>query len=396
MRSVLAGLFVASALFGQVAAFDRLQAEAAKTKALFLAKDSLDEPALAAIPLHVALRDWIESRLPQTPGPTGADLHNLESALRVQLQAAGLSAPDSSASDGPGSGYVGLKFEWLHELPDSLVVITSVAVECGSDQAFYLYQFHAGKRTRVLEDHPPSNWGFTGATLQLSDPDSQGRRLLLTHYISVQCQSTWMEMAYSVHRLGNDTGASEPLLTEQHGFWLTIDGPSFVLKPDELIMEFLDSSVDAGVHNRTRIHRYSFAQSVQRLDPVALQPQDFAEEWLTRSWSEMESRSGIDTKVWHQQLHSDSVFAEYSGVIPCASPGRWLIALDILRIGDKEFSDPPPTYFLLRDLGNYSYSMDAVSTVQPAGCLGAGVVSDGGFASLKHPWLSTAELKALR
>ena len=78
------------------------------------------------------------------------------------------------------------------------------------------------------------------------------------------------------------------------------DGPEFVLKPDELIMEFLDASVDVTVHNRTQIHRYSFgAETVQRLDPVAFQPQDFAEEWLTRPWTEMQSRSEPETEEWH-------------------------------------------------------------------------------------------------
>ena len=64
-----------------------------------------------------------------------------------------------------------------------------------------MYHFDERGRTRVFEDHPTSKWGYGGATLQLSGPDSQGRRLLLTHYMSVQCASAWMGMAYSVYRL---------------------------------------------------------------------------------------------------------------------------------------------------------------------------------------------------
>jgi hypothetical protein len=394
MRSVLAGLFVASALFGQTPPFDQLKSEAWRTRALLFAGNGKDESANVTTPLRLALRDWIESRLPQTLGPTGAELHNLEAGFLGELHEAGISVLDST-SDDPGFGYVGLKFQWLPELPDSLVVITSVGVGCGSDQAVYLYQFHSGNRTRVVEDHPQSNWGFTDAEVQLSEPGSQGQRLLLTHYVSVQCASFWMQMAYSVYRLGGQPGSAELLLTDQHSFYLNDDGP-IVLRPDELIIEFLDSSVDGGVHNRTRIHRYSFARGVQRVDPVAFQPQDFAEEWLTRPWSEMESRSVGDTREWHQRLHSDPLWADYSGVIPCTSPGHWLVSMDIRVLGDKELSDPLPTYFLLRDLGDYHYSMDAVSTSKPTDCLGAGVISDGIFASDKHPWLSTAELKALR
>jgi hypothetical protein len=77
-------------------------------------------------------------------------------------------------------------------------------------------------------------------------------------------------------------------------------------------------------------------------------------------------------------------------VFPCAGQGRWLIALDISHTGDKEIPDPKITYFLVHDLGNYRYKMDAVSENVPEGCVGAG------DPSAKHPWLSTAELKALK
>jgi hypothetical protein len=387
MRRVFLGLFVAGALFAQPTPFERLKREAASAKALPSDKDNRD----AVMALHAALRDWIESRLPQTPGI--AELHNLETDLKGELEDAGLGEPDAPAStdgpEGPGLGYVGLEFKWLPELPDTLAIVAGVRVECGSDEAVYFYRFDATGRARVFEDRPESAWGYTGATLAVSDPDSQGRRLLLTHYYSVQCASSWMGMAYSVYRVGPQSGASELLLRNQHGFYLN-DGPEFVLKPDELIIEFLDSSVDLGVHNRTNIQRYTFGAAVQRLDPVAFQPQDFAEEWLTRGWNEMDSRSAAETKEWHERLSNDYVRGEYSGVIPCTSQSRWLIALEIERVGDKEMPDPKTTYFLVHDLGNYHYKMDAVSKDVPVGCLGARDASD------KHPWLSTTELKALK
>jgi len=199
-----------------------------------------------------------------------------------------------------------------------------------------------------------------------------------------------MGMAYSVYRVASQPVSGELLLTDEHGFWLNYDGPEFVLKPDELIIQFLDRSVDLGIHNRTRIHRYSFAREARRLDPVAFQPQDFAEKWLTRDWREMESRSAPDAKSWHDQLHGDSLWADYSDVVACTGPDRWLIALDIRRTGNEGKSDPPTTYFLVHDQGSYTYSMEAVSTYTPIGCAGEGSASD------KHPWLSTAELKALR
>jgi hypothetical protein len=294
------------------------------------------------------------------------------------------------ADDEAGFGSVGIKFTRFTELPNSLFVTAGVSVGCGDDEAVYMYNFDAAARKRVLEDHPKSEWGYTNAELQLSEPDGQGRRLLLTHRVSVQCASTWMGMAYSVYQLGFMPGIPEPLLSSKHGFWLD-KGPEFVLQPEELIVEFLDWSVDTDTHNRTQIHRYHFAQGVQRLDPVAFQPQDFAEEWLTRPWSEMQSRSALQTAEWHARLHNDFVMGKYFSVVLClAKPGRWLIGLDITNIGEKDLPQPLRTYFLVRELGNYRYEMEDVSASKPPGCSGTG------FAGDKHPWLSPAELKALR
>jgi hypothetical protein len=204
-----------------------------------------------------------------------------------------------------------------------------------------------------------------------------------------------MGAAYSVYRLDPRHRASELLLTDAVGFRLSPSGGTeFVPKPDELVIESAYFGVDPMSHlARTRIYRYSFRQGVQRLDPVALQPQDFAEEWLTRPWCEMQSRSAGETKDWHERRHGDFYFAHNSAVVRCsARPGRWLIALDIDRSG-KGLPDPLRTWFLVRDLGNHHYDMETVSASRPAGCPGAGLKID----AIDGPaWLSRKELEALQ
>ncbi len=168
------------------------------------------------------------------------------------------------------------------------------------------------------------------------------------------------------------------------------DDDPFVLKPDELIIEFLDQSVDGGVHNRTHILRYNFADGVKRLEPVAFQAQDFAEEWLTRPWSEMLSMSAPATQKWHGKLYADLVMGEYSNVVPCAAkPDRWSIGLEISDIGEKKLPKPIDVFLLVRDLGNYRFEMEAVSDSAFEGCPGEGSPSS------EHPWLSVEQLKAL-
>jgi len=201
--------------------------------------------------LHQALRDWIESRLPADRGMPEIMSGHLESDLQTELKQAGLDAR-------------------LPELPDTLFVIA----EAGSG----------------LRGSPEIGW-IRRCRLGTLGPGSPGTAPVAHSSHSQQCNSTWMGMTYAVHRLSVLPGSVEALISGHHGFWLGNDGPEFVLKPEELIMEFLDSSVDARVHNRTQLHRYSFTEGVRRLGPAVFQQQDFAEEWLTRPWSEMESRS---------------------------------------------------------------------------------------------------------
>jgi hypothetical protein len=156
------------------------------------------------------------------------------------------------------------------------------------------------------------------------------------------------------------------------------------------MIEFLDRSVDDSVHNRTRLFRYNFGDGVTRLEPVAFQPQDFAEEWFTRPWNEMQARSAPETQKWHAKLHADFVLGEYSNVVLCnAKPDRSSIGLEIKYIGENELKEPIQAHFLVRDLGNYRFEMEAVSDSEFEGCPGEGYPSD------KHPWLTADQLRAL-
>jgi hypothetical protein len=395
MRWALVFLFADGSLLGQDAALARLVLEAERAKAS--SESSAERPAAKVAALHVALREWIESRLPKNKERLAVEYSYLQASMRGQLDGAGLSEavdphPDYGGREFPGFGFVGIQIHQMPELPDSIVVIAATAVGCGDDEAVYVYRFDRSGWKLTLKDHPASAWGWGETELALSEPDPLGRRLLLIHRLSVQCASTWMGIAYSVYRVGFPPGASESLLAGEHGFWIGNYEAQFVLKPEELIIEFQDQSVDGGVHNRTELDRYAFgAKDMTRLDPVAFQPQDFAEEWLTRPWSEMQSRSKPKTEEWHSKLHGDFLFADYSAVVPCRDrPDHWMIALTVRQIGEKELSTPLATYFLVHDLGNYHYEMEAVSGSRPTGCEGAGDASD------KHPWLSVDELKALR
>jgi len=419
MCRIIAFLLFAISVFGQDVALARLKqelktaqdqetsdykrADEIQRKTGAWPDDMQGRGAARIAQVHAALLSWIESRLPMGPSAAAIKSSDWEAAIGRRLAAAGIGEKEPHATsdvaewvppyENPGYDSVSVALAWKPELPNVLLITAGVAVRCGEDQAAYAYRFDANGWARVISDHTASDFGYGGAAFEVSDADGQGRRLLLIHRWSVQCASTWMGATYSVFRMA--IGSATPpvsLLSEEHGFWMgnSDDGLIFALKPNELIIELLDSSVDTDIHNRTQIHRYSFVDGVKRLEPVALQPQDFAEEWLTRPWSEVQSRSAPETQKWHAKLHADLVLGDYSNVVPCASkPDRWSIGFEIDVIGEKRLKEPIEVHLLVRDLGNFRFEMEAVSDSEFEGCPGEGSPSD------KHPWLSVEQLKAL-
>src|SRR5579863_6343309 len=82
--------FALSALFGQDTALERLKREAANAKVAPDDKDARDDDFTRVAPLHRALRDWVESRLPADKASVHGSFSNLELDMKKELQGAGL------------------------------------------------------------------------------------------------------------------------------------------------------------------------------------------------------------------------------------------------------------------------------------------------------------------
>ncbi len=281
MRPISVGLLplillAAVAAHAQDPLLERLKRESARVKA---------QPDVAMKPLREAFVDWIDARLPADKCGLSVGAPFLESVMLAELKPAGLTAPDDDAE--ARSGSLGLALTWLKELPDVLFVTAGIGVHCGVDDAVYMYRFDPRGRVRLLADHPKSEWGYYRAAIEISEPDTDQRRLLLLRYQSVQCASFWMGMAYTVYRLDPLPAAAETLLARNQGFYLRPDGNLFVLEPNRLTIEFANRSVDMFVHNRTFLQRFDFTHGAERIAPLALNPRVFAEEWLTSPWNDV-------------------------------------------------------------------------------------------------------------
>ncbi len=381
-------LALAAAAWAQQTPMERLKVEAEKARVAVQPDGVVDDigPVIAA--QRLAFRDWMESRLPEKRRTLAGEWETLGADMDAALGSAGLKAAETEDSK---FGYAGLRTHWFPELPDVLFVVASVSIPCGTDDTVYAYRFTPQGRTRILEDHPKAAFGYYVTDVRLSEPDAQGRRLLLTTRMSSQCASMWMGLAYDVYRVG--VGLPKQLLAEQHSTYMGEDRLEYVLEPERLWVELVDASVGIDIpFSRTQVHGYDLSGArARRIEPVALQPQDFAEEWMTRPWPEMQTVSDPATAEFHEQLAADYLSGEYIGLGTCdGQNGITVVGMQFDKIGKKSFDPALEAYLRVRDFGGYHYRMEGATDHLPQGC----EINEN--ASQKHPWLIATELKALR
>ena len=204
-----------------------------------------------------------------------------------------------------------------------MAVTVGVDVPCGNDDAVYVYDYSQAEPRRVLESRGTRDHDESVSDVRFSKRDAVGNQLFLTLRYAVQCGSSWNMLSYDLFRLSATANVAVPILGREQGIWFGAYRPYQVrLDPAELLMEVRDRSIDGRIHNRPHVLHFNAAGSTaERIDPVALQPDDFVDEWLTSQWSEMESRSAEGgrgkLKKWHEFLAGDFVAGEFQFVQQC-------------------------------------------------------------------------------
>src|SRR5882724_5228682 len=125
-----------------------------------------------------------------------------------------------------------------------------------------------------------------------------------------------------------------------------------------LTLEFEDCCLGEMLQNHTVILNYRIEHDhITRIDPVALNPQDFVDEWVQQPWEEMRnwssSRALAALAKWHKQLNEDWILPEFELAQKCRRPGLWQLA-----VTKEPYSDKPVTrYFLVSEGPGSHYEM---------------------------------------
>jgi hypothetical protein len=111
--------------------------------------------------------------------------------------------------------------------------------------------------------------------------------------------------------------------------------------PEDVLIQYDGHSIDSGILVRQHVRHYRIdGPQAKRIDPLALRPRDFVDEWLTHEWREAafwsESANRAGMRAWHEKLQKDNGFGEFTfPTMHCpATPDLWQVGVG--------FSDPTP------------------------------------------------------
>ncbi|HVF43409.1 MAG TPA: hypothetical protein VM936_10385 [Pyrinomonadaceae bacterium] len=273
-----------------------------------------------------------------------------------------------------------------------VAVTTEVSVHCGSDTSLYLFRRDGARWRLVLADEAEGYEQVNGARerfdFRVSPPDAQGRFFVVAADVNPWCTSNWQVMKYRVLRVGSDAYGPRVVLkgddsiflgTDLEGFRLTADANTFTLRFDS------NQSLDPGRLIRPHVLKFRVeGDGAERVAPVALKPEDFADEWVSMKWDEAARWSDPprldELKKWHAAFNAEGkgfTGSEILFVRPCGrAPREWQVGVEVYPENDAA-QTPSKLFFTVARDGEL-FRMLAVGDAEPKGCAGAKAAPAGG------------------
>ena len=327
------------------------------------------------------LRDWVESRL--TPLAWDGGPEALARQLNEELKQAGLvCANDHPPQPGetvcPDWSQLGFLSQIKLYRParsEFLVLQTGVGIECGFDESPYAYGWIGDQWRRFWQSEQDdyAEKKYLPQTLQavlISPTDfrpegDKSTHLVLTLGREPWCSSNWHDVYIRLWRTKAGVTEPKPLLDEREWAWV-VEPILGAVDREDVLIEYTVRSIDVGVHHRQQVRHYVVKQDkVERTDPIALGPRDFADEWLgirwdkSSGWTERAARTKADK--WNEELRGP--FEYIDPTMHCSDkPDLWQV-----DVGDPD-NEVATRYFLIRWRPPFRFTMVDVSDHPWAGC----------------------------
>ena len=316
------------------------------------------------------LRDWIELQLGAIEKV--GDEKSVSARINASLERVSVAPPDDDQNLLGSLGEVRLKWEW-----NLLIVTTQVGIVCQNDESAYVYRRINGRWNRIWESeqddyqhYEPQHIDAVHVWQSYERGTPTGPAFIMTLGNEWGCASTWHRVYYRIWRV--DSSGSKSLVDQSDEAWLRgeiyivgsiVNTPMHFSGPVDAVIEFTQRSVDGDVHNREAIRHFLIdGDRVRRVDPVALSPRDFVDEWMTRPWGESGAWSSSPEMLrWHQKLHTDFIGGSFLGPTRrCQTPDLWQVGYEPSD-AKRNFEPEPAVYFLIRWTPPYRFALAGVS-----------------------------------
>ena len=224
---------------------------------------------------------------------------------------------------------------------DLLVVGATIGVCCGDDTSLYLLSRNGDKWRLSIEEESGPYEQVSGARGALKywvgQADETGQPFLVFAYIEPWCSSNWNQVNYQVVESGVSPEGPRVLFRDQPSAFIETD-PIFSLVGEAggfKLTWTAEFGLDSGRFTRQYVARYKVgAREITRIQPVALLPEDFVDEWVRMPWITASRWSSAAThralNAWHerlQQTHSGRRSTCGSEIIASTesqeNPGAW-------------------------------------------------------------------------
>ena len=252
-----------------------------------------------------------------------------------------------------------------------LVLQTAIEVDCGFDESAYLYRWQDGRWNRIWETEQ-NTYTKEEYRVQLiravliSPALDEVSFYVLTLGTEPWCSSNWHDVYVRLWSVNSSRLETNLLLDKSEWAFLGAhDVPVLgsIGRRDALI-EYTVGSIDLGGVSREAVLHYSLTpDKVERIDPVALSPRDFVEEWLAEPWEHSRLRSQYSALAVLEKAHQDTGRDEF--IRPtrhCQTPDLWQVGLRSID-GKRK-----PLYYLVRWRPPYHFTMMQVTERTSPAC----------------------------
>jgi hypothetical protein len=201
-----------------------------------------------------------------------------------------------------------------------LQIVNKFDIPCGNDSKLLIFQPSKDKWKHVLtwksSKYDEINGSLNNFAYVISTPDNNGKWHIVATDSPARCSSCWGTQRFYVMEPTKENVNPNILFQKTETSYQCDKGPTLSTTHESFKISFLGRSIDAENLIRTHIHHYSIKdKQFKRIQPIAINPRDFVDEWINTEWQEAAqwATDSLKIKRIHDQLRRQANY--YFGTI---------------------------------------------------------------------------------